>query len=90
MDFCCASNTGRNVEFQDDAAVSREHYDNRVEMASEQGAVEDIIEIVELMAKNQYERCLPDIESDKQLPETRCNAKNHQRLDVNKVYGNEA
>ncbi|KAK8535269.1 hypothetical protein V6N12_056793 [Hibiscus sabdariffa] len=89
MGFSGTSNNGRAVEFQDHATVAREHYDNRVEMASEQGAVDDIMEIAELMAKNQYERCLPDTETDKHLPETRSNNRNHQRVDLNKVYENE-
>ncbi|KAE8712498.1 Embryonic flower 1, putative isoform 2 [Hibiscus syriacus] len=88
MDFSGTRNNGTIVEFQDHATVSREHYDKRVEIASEQGAVDDIMEIAELMAKNQYERCLPDTEIDKQLRET-SNAKNHQMVDLNKAYGNE-
>ncbi|KAG8487693.1 hypothetical protein CXB51_018076 [Gossypium anomalum] len=88
MDFSGISNNGRTVEFPDHATVAREHYDQRVEMVSEQGAADDIMEIAELMAKNQYERCLPDTEIDKQLPET-SNTKIHQRVDLNKVYENE-
>ncbi|KAE8687633.1 Embryonic flower 1, putative isoform 2 [Hibiscus syriacus] len=88
MDFSGTSNNGRTVEFRDHATVAREHYDKRVEMASEQGAADDIMEIAELMAKNQYERCLPDTEIYKQLPET-SNAKNHQMVDLNEVYENE-
>ncbi|KAK8523376.1 hypothetical protein V6N13_113317 [Hibiscus sabdariffa] len=88
MDFSGTRNNGKTVEYQDHAAISREHCDKRVEMASEQGSVDDIMEIAELMAKNQYERCLPDTEMDKQLPET-SNAKNHPRVDLNKAYGNE-
>ncbi|GMI89319.1 embryonic flower 1 [Hibiscus trionum] len=88
-DFSGTRNNGKTVEFQDHATVSsREHYDKHVEMASEQGSVDDIMEIAELMAKNQYERCLPDTEIDKQLPET-SNAKNHLKVDLNKAYGNE-
>ncbi|KAE8718876.1 Embryonic flower 1, putative isoform 2 [Hibiscus syriacus] len=88
MDSSGTRNNGKIVEFQDHATVSREHYDRRVEIASEQGAVDDIMEIAELMAKNQYERCLPDTEIDKQVRET-SNAKNHQMVDLNKAYGNE-
>ncbi|XP_039039662.1 protein EMBRYONIC FLOWER 1-like [Hibiscus syriacus] len=88
MDFNGTSNNGRTVKFRDHATVAREHYDKRVEMASEQEAADDIMEIVELMAKNQYERCLPDTEIDKQLPEI-SNAKNHLMVDLNKAYGNE-
>ncbi|KAB2072613.1 hypothetical protein ES319_A07G028300v1 [Gossypium barbadense] len=86
MDFSGISNNGR-TEFLDHATVARKHYDQRVEMVSEQGAADDIMEIAELMVKNQYEWCLPDTEIDKQLPET-SNTK-IQRVDLNKVYGNE-
>ncbi|KAE8669091.1 Embryonic flower 1, putative isoform 2 [Hibiscus syriacus] len=55
QDFSGTRNNGKTVEFQDHVIVSREHYDKRVEMASEQGSVDDIMEIAELMAKNQYE-----------------------------------
>ncbi|XP_022750179.1 protein EMBRYONIC FLOWER 1-like isoform X2 [Durio zibethinus] len=90
MDFSGTSNNGKTVDLQDHSTVARKHYDQRAEMASEQGALDDIpMEIVELMAKNQYERCLPDTEIDKQLSETTNNARNYQRVDLNKVYGNE-
>ncbi|XWS26324.1 hypothetical protein CRYUN_Cryun26dG0022300 [Craigia yunnanensis] len=90
MDFGGTSNNGKTVELQDHSTVARKHYDQRAELASEQGALDDIpMEIVELMAKNQYERCLPDTEIDKQLSETTNNARNHQRVDLNKVCGNE-
>ncbi|XP_039054948.1 protein EMBRYONIC FLOWER 1-like [Hibiscus syriacus] len=88
MDFSGTSNNGRTVEFRDHETVAKEHFDKCVEMASEEGAADDIMEIVELMAKNQYERCLPDTEIDKQLPET-SNAKNHLMVDLNKAYENE-
>ncbi|XWS17727.1 hypothetical protein CRYUN_Cryun33cG0092000 [Craigia yunnanensis] len=90
MDFSGTSNNERTQELQDHSTVSRKHYDQRAEMASEQGALDDIpMEIVELMAKNQYERCLPDTEIDKQLSETTNSGRNRQRVDLNKVYGNE-
>ncbi|XWS70329.1 hypothetical protein CRYUN_Cryun03dG0038700 [Craigia yunnanensis] len=89
-DFSDTSNNGKTVELQNLSAVVRKHYDQRAEMVSEQGALDDIpMEIVELMAKNQYERCLPDTEIDKQLSETTNNTRNQQRVDLNKVYGNE-
>ncbi|CAF2014251.1 protein EMBRYONIC FLOWER 1 [Brassica napus] len=49
--------------------------------------IDDIpMEIVELMAKNQYERCLPDIEEDKQ-PTTSV-SKNALLIDLNETYDN--
>ncbi|XVF35464.1 hypothetical protein REPUB_Repub18cG0148200 [Reevesia pubescens] len=90
VDFSGTSNNGKNVDLQDHSAVARKQYDQRTEIASEQGALDDIpMEIVELMAKNQYERCLPDDEIDRQLSETTNNTRNHQRVDLNKVYGSE-
>ncbi|XVF48574.1 hypothetical protein PTKIN_Ptkin03bG0201500 [Pterospermum kingtungense] len=90
MDFTGTGNNGKTVELQDHSAVNRKHYDQRSEMASEQGNLDDIpMEIVELMAKNQYERCLPDTEIDKQLSETNNNNRNYQMVDLNKVYENE-
>ncbi|OMO91067.1 hypothetical protein COLO4_18677 [Corchorus olitorius] len=90
MNYIGSSNNGKAVELQEHSAVVRRHYDQRAEMASEQGASDDIpMEIVELMAKNQYERCLPDTVIDKQISETTNNTQNHQRVDLNKVYGSE-
>ncbi|KAE8688993.1 Embryonic flower 1, putative isoform 2 [Hibiscus syriacus] len=91
MDFSGKSNNGKSVELQDYSAIARKNYDQRAERASGQGASDDIpMEIVELMAKNQYERCLPDREIDKQSLETTNNTISHQiRVDLNKVYGNE-
>lgn len=49
--------------------------------------IDDIpMEIVELMAKNQYERCLPDREEDKQ-PTTSV-SKNALLIDLNETYDN--
>ncbi|XVE71038.1 hypothetical protein DITRI_Ditri10aG0118000 [Diplodiscus trichospermus] len=90
VDFSGTSNNGKTVELQDHSTVPRKHYDQQAEMASEQGGLDDIpMEIVELMAKNQYERCLPDSEIDKQLSKTTNSTRNNQRVDLNKVYGNE-
>ncbi|XP_022754588.1 protein EMBRYONIC FLOWER 1-like [Durio zibethinus] len=90
MDFSGTSNNGKTVEVQDHSTVARKHYDLQAEMASEEGALDDIpMEIVELMAKNQYERFLPDTETEKHPSETTNNTRNHQRVDLNKVYRNE-
>ncbi|XP_022729179.1 protein EMBRYONIC FLOWER 1-like isoform X2 [Durio zibethinus] len=90
MDYSGTSNNGKIAEHQEPSTVARKHYDQQVEMQSEQGALDDIpMEIVELMAKNQYERCLPDTETDKPLPETTNKTIYHQRVDLNKVYENE-
>ncbi|KAK6273977.1 hypothetical protein POUND7_011060 [Theobroma cacao] len=90
MDYSGTRNNGKTVELQEHSAAARKQYDQRAEMSSEQGALDDIpMEIVELMAKNQFERCRPDTEIDNQLSETTNNTRNHQRVDLNKVFGNE-
>ncbi|TXG62026.1 hypothetical protein EZV62_013389 [Acer yangbiense] len=79
MDFCGTSNNGKSTERQEHSALSKKHSDQRADKVSEQGNLDDIpMEIVELMAKNQYERCLPDVENDKQPPETTTNTSNAQ------------
>ncbi|KAJ0248541.1 hypothetical protein HA466_0156260 [Hirschfeldia incana] len=52
--------------------------------------IDDIpMEIVELMAKNQYERCLPDREEDKQPSQaTTSVSKNPLLIDLNETYDN--
>ncbi|KFK27824.1 embryonic flower 1 [Arabis alpina] len=52
--------------------------------------IDDIpMEIVELMAKNQYERCLPDIEEDQQPSQaTTSVSKNALLIDLNETYDN--
>ncbi|XP_038710856.1 protein EMBRYONIC FLOWER 1-like isoform X2 [Tripterygium wilfordii] len=62
-DFSNASNGKKNIKIHEHS--SKKDTD-RAENGSEQVAVDDVpMEIVELMAKNQYERCLPDAENDK-------------------------
>ena len=48
------------------------------------------MEIVELMARNQYERCLPDTRNNYHLSETTHNTRNAGMLDFTKVYANGA
>ncbi|KAI5434513.1 hypothetical protein KIW84_021371 [Lathyrus oleraceus] len=55
---------------------------------SEQGTLDDIpMEIVELMAKNQYERCLPDVENRCSIFEKSSNSRNAQMTSGTAVYG---
>ncbi|KAE8658099.1 Embryonic flower 1, putative isoform 2 [Hibiscus syriacus] len=91
VDFSGKSNNGKSVELLDHSAIARKNYGQRAERASGQGASDYIpMEIVELMAKNQYERCLLDREIDKQTLETTNDTRSHQiRVDLNKVYGSE-
>ncbi|XP_010541262.1 PREDICTED: protein EMBRYONIC FLOWER 1-like [Tarenaya hassleriana] len=66
--------------------------DNRKEKTPDH--IDDIpMEIVELMAKNQYERCLPDKEEDtmknnKQPLQTKAGKKNGLLIDLNQTYEN--
>ncbi|KAE9603777.1 putative protein EMBRYONIC FLOWER 1 [Lupinus albus] len=64
---CEQTNSARNTE---KTFKAMEHpnlmkrYSEQTAQVSEQGILDDIpMEIVELMAKNQYERCLPDVEN---------------------------
>lgn len=57
-----ARNTQKTIEAVDQLGFMKRYGEQTVEV-SEQGTLDDIpMEIVELLAKNQYERCLPDVE----------------------------
>ncbi|GKV44860.1 hypothetical protein SLEP1_g52003 [Rubroshorea leprosula] len=87
MHFCGTSNNMKTMGNQENLFVTRKHVNQRAEMVSDQGTLDDItMEIVELMAKNQYERCLPDAKTEKQSSIATNNARNHQKLDLNKAY----
>ncbi|GAV88695.1 hypothetical protein CFOL_v3_32117 [Cephalotus follicularis] len=88
MDLCGTSNKGKAIQIHEHSAVTRKIGDQRASKVSEQGPLDDIpMEIVELMAKNQYERCLPDAENDKQPLETANNTMVLQLMDLNKACG---
>ncbi|GLT85423.1 hypothetical protein SLE2022_036130 [Rubroshorea leprosula] len=90
MHYCGTSSNEKTVGNQENLLVTREHGNHQAEMVSDQGALDDItMEIVELMAKNQYERCLPDAKTDKQSSIATNSFRNHQKLDLNKAYGSE-
>ncbi|XP_029127804.1 protein EMBRYONIC FLOWER 1 [Cajanus cajan] len=58
-----ARNTQKTIEAVDQLGFMKRYSEQTVEV-SEQGTLDDIpMEIVELLAKNQYERCLPDVEN---------------------------
>ena len=53
----------KTIEAVDQLGFMKRYSEQTVEV-SEQGTLDDIpMEIVELLAKNQYERCLPDVEN---------------------------
>ncbi|XP_023538598.1 protein EMBRYONIC FLOWER 1-like isoform X2 [Cucurbita pepo subsp. pepo] len=60
-DICSGSNGKRTIEPQEPMAIKSKRINQRVYLASDSGTSDDIpMEIVELMAKNQYERRLPN------------------------------
>ncbi|KAJ4708049.1 Embryonic flower 1 [Melia azedarach] len=74
--FCNRGNNGKSIEMQEHPALTLKTSDQQADKVSEQGVPDDIpMEIVELMAKNQYERCLPDGEHERPL-ETTVNTSN--------------
>ncbi|WCJ29452.1 embryonic flower 1 (EMF1) [Euphorbia peplus] len=57
----CSANSKKAIGVQERPIITRKGNDQRANKTPEQGNVDDIpMEIVELMAKHQYERCLPD------------------------------
>ncbi|KAF8084546.1 hypothetical protein N665_0714s0033 [Sinapis alba] len=90
-DASSADRKGKTVMVQEhQGAKSHDRKENTPEEQND-----DItLEIAELMAKNQYERCLPDKEEDisnKQPPqeETAHRSKNALLIDLNETYDNE-
>ncbi|XP_023002194.1 protein EMBRYONIC FLOWER 1-like isoform X4 [Cucurbita maxima] len=60
-DICSGSNGKGTIEPLEPMAIKRKQINQRVYLASDSGTCDDIpMEIVELMAKNQYERRLPN------------------------------
>uniref|UniRef100_F6H3E9 Uncharacterized protein n=1 Tax=Vitis vinifera TaxID=29760 RepID=F6H3E9_VITVI len=91
VDFSGKCNTEKAIEFQELSEANRKHSDHRVDEVFEQGTSDDIpMEIVELMARNQYERCLSETRNDYHLSETTNDTRNAGMLDFTKVYANEA
>ncbi|ESQ32115.1 hypothetical protein EUTSA_v10003568mg [Eutrema salsugineum] len=82
-DFSLAHGKGKEVAVQELSVAHRSQC-----KTSEH--IDDIpMEIVELMAKNQYERCLPDREEDKQPSQaTTSVSKNALLIDLNETYDN--
>ncbi|XP_038885412.1 protein EMBRYONIC FLOWER 1-like isoform X2 [Benincasa hispida] len=65
-------NGKRTIEAQEPLALNKRQINQKMDQASDHGTSDDIpMEIVELMAKNQYERRLPDAENNnKHVSET--------------------
>ncbi|XP_050205749.1 protein EMBRYONIC FLOWER 1 isoform X2 [Mercurialis annua] len=83
---CGTSSKNTTIKTQVHPVLTRKDNDPRAKNVSEQVISDDIpMEIVELMAKNQYERCLPDAEFGRcQLEVTN----NTRTMDFSKAYGN--
>lgn len=89
QDYSGVSNIERTIKALEHSAVEKKHSNQKADKVSEQGASDDIpMEIVELMAKNQYERFLHDAENKKHLLETTNNTRNVQMMDCTNTYGN--
>ncbi|XP_062099101.1 protein EMBRYONIC FLOWER 1 isoform X2 [Humulus lupulus] len=88
VDIPGASNNLQTIKGKERSAVSRKHADEITHTVSEQGPSDDIpMEIVELMAKNQYERHLDTAQRKKIELETAKEARNNQIICYDKVYG---
>ncbi|KAF5726191.1 protein EMBRYONIC FLOWER 1-like isoform X1 [Tripterygium wilfordii] len=89
-DFCNTSNGKKNIKVHEHPLFTKKDMD-RADNESEQVAMDDVpMEIVELMAKNQYERCLPDADNDK-IPLDMTNlTRNLQTRNFNKPCSNGA
>lgn len=86
MGYSGASNIDKSITAQEHSAVEKKHRDKKADKASEQGALDDIpMEIVELMAKNQYERGLQDADNKKRLFETTNNTGNGRCTNLNQL-----
>ncbi|KAI5403302.1 hypothetical protein KIW84_050752 [Lathyrus oleraceus] len=82
-----ARDTGKTVEAAEQLGINKTYNEQAAEV-SEQGTLDDIpMEIVELMAKNQYERCLPDVENRCSIFEKSSNSRNAQMTSGTAVYG---
>ncbi|CAN8299276.1 unnamed protein product [Cochlearia groenlandica] len=87
-DAYCTDRKGKTVMVQehDGAHISQSH--NRKENTPEEQNDDIPMEIVELMAKNQYERCLPDKEEDISNKQPPHRSKNALLIDLNETYDN--
>lgn len=89
MDISRASKNQNIIEVEKNSGVpvSRKHSNHRADKMSDKGTIDDIpMEIVELMAKNQYERCRHETENNKHVLETLNKARNGQVMEHSQVY----
>ncbi|KAF8400820.1 hypothetical protein HHK36_014122 [Tetracentron sinense] len=93
-DFSSTCNYEKTIDVQGHLEVIKNQCDQRANKVCEQATLDDIpMEIVELMAKNQYERRLLDVEDATKnkscLSETTNNMKTDATIDLTEALGNE-
>ncbi|KAJ4842968.1 hypothetical protein Tsubulata_017437 [Turnera subulata] len=87
-DVCSTRGDERTSGIYGRSELTRKEIHQRADKGSDPGSLDDIpMEIVELMAKNQYERRLPDAEYGKFQLELGNRAGNSQAADFSRVYG---
>eukprot|EP00258_Populus_trichocarpa_P030323 XP_024446342.1 protein EMBRYONIC FLOWER 1 isoform X3 [Populus trichocarpa] len=87
-DFCHNKGNEGTIGILEHSAFPRKDVNQRADKVCEQGALDDIpMEIVELMAKNQYERCLPDGEYEKCQLETTSSSRRSQTINFSQLLG---
>ncbi|XP_024023847.1 protein EMBRYONIC FLOWER 1 [Morus notabilis] len=88
VDISGASNCEKAILVKDHSSVSRKHADRIAANVSDSGAWDDIpMEIVELMARNQYERRLENAENNNRLLKTANEGRINQTIDYDRVCG---
>ncbi|XP_022134833.1 protein EMBRYONIC FLOWER 1-like isoform X2 [Momordica charantia] len=87
MDNSGVNKVEKSIAVQEHLAAQMKQSERRVGKISEQRALDDIpMEIVELMAKNQYERCLDNTGNNKSLSKT--SSKKSQIMNFSNAWGN--
>lgn len=86
MDISGPSNCERAIKVKEHSAVTRKHPDKLAANVSDPGPCDDIpMEIVELMARNQYERRLENAENNKRLLKMAHEGRSNQMMDYDRV-----
>lgn len=85
MHYCAPRHYAKNGENQENILTTEKGSNRRAEKVPDQDDIP--MEIVELLAKNQYERCLPDSKTEKQPSIATKDARNNKGLDLNKACG---
>lgn len=89
MGYSGVGNYDKSINGLEHAAFEKKNSHQKTDDVPEQGASDDIpMEIVELMAKHQYERGLHDAQNKEHLTETTNSSRNVQMLDCRNTYGN--